>query len=728
MITLGRELSECLNAICQLIESMLDDSNAKSSILLLEENQLKHGGAPSLPKAYCEAIDGVVIGPSVGSCGTAAFRDSQVFVDDIEHDPLWANFKHVALEHGLKACWSNPIHSPQGTVLGTFAIYYLEPKAPEAHHLELIDRFTSLSSLAIEKSKASARETLLTTKLRYSNEKFSAFTSVMPDLALIIDDKGTYIDIYGADESILYSSSKSLLGKNIGDVLPTKSANEVMGVINNTFKSGEVQVFEYELPVQKGICTFEGRVTAIDHYLPEEPDTKHVLWMARDITDRKNAERQIEKLAFYDPLTELPNRRLLMERLQLLVGRAKRNKQMSALLYLDLDDFKRINDSLGHSVGDLLLIDVANRLKTILRKSDILARIGGDEFVIILETLEDSIEDICDDASNVALKVIEKFADSYRIDASEYQIGVSIGISIIDSEQSTTDESLKRADTAMYRSKKSGGNQFCFFDPELQRSLDLRMELEQSLVKAIELGQFFTYFQPQVNFDRKVVGAEALIRWHHPEKGMVPPLEFISVAEQLGLINQLQKIVLKQSLELIVSLDKKKLLHDGFSVAVNMSAIQFKNPYLKSELTATCKEFNINPRCIKLEITESMLIDDVEHTVKQMNELKAEGFRFSIDDFGTGYSSLAYLHKFPIDELKIDKSFIDNVHKDKASLGIIDAIIALSRYLGVTVIAEGIEVEGQLKKMSESNIEAMQGYYFARPMPSDAFMNWLLNN
>ena len=472
MIALGSSLPSCLEAVCHLIEMILDTRNAKISILLLDGKQLHHGAAPSLPHAYCEAIDGVTIGPNVGSCGTAAFTKKQVIVTDIEHDPLWADFKDVALTNGLRACWSSPIFSSTNEVLGSFAIYYLEPTNPEGFDFDLIDRFTDLASMAIEKSKATERDIAATFYLQQSNEKFSAFTRVMPDLALIIKEDGTYVDVYGANESLLYAPKNKIIGKMTSEIYPKDKSDEIMKIIGVALKSSTLEVFEYQLNVPEGNCTFEARIVEIKHYLPENPDARHVLWMARDISERKRAEKQIEQLAFYDQLTSLPNRRMLIKNLQLLIDKTKRNKHLGTLLFLDLDDFKRINDSLGHSVGDELLVMVANRLKKVLRSCDTFSRIGGDEFVILLEHIESEIDNLSDQASLISAKIIEVFSEAFDLGNGKYNISVSIGISVIHGENISAEEVLQRADTAMYRSKKLGGGRYTFFDPALQRILD----------------------------------------------------------------------------------------------------------------------------------------------------------------------------------------------------------------------------------------------------------------
>ncbi len=730
LIALGHPLSGCLNAICELIEGILESPVARSSVLLLHGKQLRHGAAPHLPTAYCEAIDGVEIGEAVGSCGTAAYRKQQVIVTDIATDPLWHNFKDIALGFDLQACWSNPIFSKKGEVLGTFAIYYAHPFSPKRQHLELIDRFTHLTSLAIERARSSEKEESLRHQLMLSNEKFTAITRVMPDMAFVLGADGSYTDLYGGDEKLLYKPRQDIMGKRVSDIIPSEIACGVMNTINETLRSGEIQIFEYDMEVLGGQRTFEGRVAPLDHYLPEFPDRRHVLWMARDITARKEAEQQIERLAYYDPLTGLPNRRMLINRLEVLLESIRRKRKFGALLYLDLDNFKRINDSLGHSAGDELLIQVAERLSPNLRKSDTLARIGGDEFVVMLETLEDDVDALCKDASQVAQKIIESFEHLFSVRGGDYKLGCSIGIGLIDRNTSSADEVLKRADTAMYKSKHHGGNDFTFFDPELQRIIEYRLELEHDIRRAIQASQFEAWFQPQLTPAGDVIGAEALIRWHHPKKGVVSPIEFIPIAEQFGLIDQLQSAVLRDTGALLDLFEQSshagiQALAHSFSVAVNISALQFKNPEFKDQLLAQLAQQNHPPTKFKLEITESMLVEDVLGTLQHMAAIKAAGFRFSVDDFGTGYSSLTYLQSFPIDELKIDRSFVNRMQEEKVGTAIVDAIIALSQHLHFKVVAEGVETEAQAQILSDKQIHAMQGYLFAKPMPAKDFMRWL---
>jgi len=722
-IALGQSLSVIGEEICLAIESFLEDQSAKCSILSLRDEQLFHCAAPSLEQQYCEIINGVEIGPNVGSCGTAAYRESRVIVEDISTSPLWTNFKGVAHTFGLNSCWSTPIVSTKSQVIGTFAIYHEIAKVPSEQDLELIDHFVHLSSIALEQNANAYQLGEAVNELKHSNGKFKAFTEVMPDLVLILSEHGEYVDVYGSSEDLLSGSMKEMKGQNINDVLPSKDALPIMAVIEKTLVTNDIQVFEYELDVKKGHIVFEGRTAPVEHYQSEDIASRHVLWVARDITQRKLAEKEIEKLAYYDPLTKLPNRRTLSERLTIAVEKIKRSGETGALLFLDIDNFKRLNDSLGHSSGDELLVEVARRLGSVIRKSDTLARLGGDEFVILLEYIGDDNEQANIESSVVAQKVHEIFDDEFKIGSLSFQVSCSIGICLIEGSDITASNILKFADTAMYRSKAKGGNSYSFYDPELQTLLEKHIEIETEILKAIENDEFCAFFQPQVTIKGKVIGAEALIRWIHPVKGIIPPCDFIPVAEQFGLIQRLQNIVLKDICKLLNNIDSY-LINEDFKVSINISQSQFKSSLLKSELLSIIHEYNVTPSQITLEITESMLAQDVECAIQQMKELQAEGFTFSIDDFGTGYSCLTYLHAYPVKELKIDKSFIDRISNKESGLSIVKTIISLARNLNIKVIAEGVETKEQLDILENCDVDSIQGYLFAKPMPMQEYINW----
>ena len=365
------------------------------------------------------------------------------------------------------------------------------------------------------------------------------------------------------------------------------------------------------------------------------------------------------------------------------------------------------------------------RLKTVIKNAGIIARIGGDEFVILPKHLSSNKNNAQSQAIVCANQILDCFKNPFKINNCSYKITVSIGISFIEGSDTTSNDVLKRADTAMYSAKKFGGHRFAFYDPALQHELDLRLQLESDIITAIKEKQFAAYFQPQLDCQGNIIAAEALIRWIHPIKGIISPYYFIPVAEQSGLIDQLQSSVLFDACMLIKTLEQTQQLHDSFCVAINISACQFITHSLYNNIVSIVDAFGISPTRFKLEITESILLDDMAENIAQMQQLKAKGFKFSIDDFGTGYSSLAYIHTYPVSELKIDKSFIDKIHEGNRGSAIVSTIISLAHNLGFNVIAEGVETAEQAKTLTQLDITGMQGYYMAYPMPAAEFISWL---
>ncbi len=461
-IALDEPISDTLECICLQIERVLDDTSAKSSILTLTGNTLHHGAAPHLPLPFTELVEGLEIGPKAGSCGTAAYDNRQVIVTDIANDPLWEDVAQLVEPFELKACWSTPIHSSKNEVLGTFAIYYTSIKAPEDFHLNVIRRFGSLAGMALERHRAKMREKVLNKHLAVSMERLQAFTQVMPDLALILSESGEYVDIYGASDDLLYDKRENVIGKTVNEVLPAERAKAIMGIIQETLKQDQSQIFEYQLKVPKGLVDFEGRTSVIQRYSASDPERQHVLLMARDITQRKEAEREIKQLAFYDPLTELPNRRLLVDRLQRVLAHIKRKQTRGALIFIDLDNFKVVNDSQGHSVGDELLIQVADRLRQTLRNADTIARMGGDEFIVILENAKVDHHGMEQEAKTVAQRILDCLVPAFVIQNKSIHINGSLGVAMIDAGMSSPDDVMGMADSAMYRAKRAGRGQACF--------------------------------------------------------------------------------------------------------------------------------------------------------------------------------------------------------------------------------------------------------------------------
>jgi len=482
-------------------------------------------------------------------------------------------------------------------------------------------------------------------------------------------------------------------------------------------KNGEVY------PVWLTISAVKGQGGLVTHYV-----ATHI-----DITQRKAVEDQLHKLAFYDPLTQLPNRRLLLDRLGHVLAGSTRSRNQGAIMFIDLDNFKALNDTQGHDVGDRLLAEVAQRLKSSVRQGDTVARLGGDEFVVMVQDLAaDSM--VVAQVEAVAEKILAALDCPYRLvfdaelgrrNALNYHCTASIGITLFGAHSTNVDELLKQADLAMYQAKDSGRNAIRFFDPEMQAAITSRVALEADLREAVEAGQFQLYYQPQVvGESHRLTGVEALLRWHHSRRGMVPPSEFIPLAEETGLILPLGQWVLETACAQLATWASQPEMAQ-LSVAVNVSAHQIRQTDFVDQVLAVLADAGANPQRLKLELTESLLVSNVEDIIAKMTLLKSRGVGFSLDDFGTGYSSLSYLKRLPLDQLKIDQSFVNEVLTDANDAAIAKMIVALAESLGLAVIAEGVETEEQRNFLAESGCHAYQGYLFSKPLPLAGFEQWI---
>ncbi|CAM8666453.1 GGDEF domain [Comamonadaceae bacterium] len=436
----------------------------------------------------------------------------------------------------------------------------------------------------------------------------------------------------------------------------------------------------------------------------------------RDISARKAAEAEIERLAFFDALTTLPNRRMLIDRLQHALEASTRNGLHGALLFIDLDNFKVLNDTLGHHMGDLLLQQVAQRLQECVRSADTVARLGGDEFVVMLEELDGDALVAASQAEVVAKKVLSALNKQFALGNHNVHSSPSIGVTLFFQHMHNIEELLKRADLAMYQAKGAGRNTLRFFDPDMQAAASERAEMEADLRRALQDEQFVLYYQPVVDQAGGVTGVEALLRWQHPVRGMVSPATFIPVAEQTGLILPLGRWVLEAACAQLVAWNDSPHTQ-RLSIAVNVSARQFRHPDFSTHILDLLRTSGANPYRLKLELTESLLLTDFEEAVLKMGELRSIGVSFSLDDFGTGYSSLAYLKRLPLDQLKIDQSFVRDVLTDANDAAIARTILSLAKSLDLGVVAEGVETQGQRDFLLQAGCRAFQGYFFGRPVP-----------
>jgi len=476
------------------------------------------------------------------------------------------------------------------------------------------------------------------------------------------------------------------------------------GEIWDRHKNGEIR------PRWMTLTAVKDAKGAVTHYVSSQVD----------ITERKAAEEEIRQLAFYDPLTRLPNRRLLLDRLQQALTTSARTQRHGALLFIDMDNFKALNDTLGHEKGDLFLKLVADRLQQCLREGDTVARLGGDEFVIVLEALSKEPVEAAEQTERLGEKLLQSLDRPYLIDENEHISTASIGATLFGRDHAAEDDLMKQADLAMYQAKAAGRNTLRFFDPEMQATISRYVILETELRKAIDEAQLVLHYQPVVDASDHICGAEALVRWQHPKHGMVLPGDFIRIAEQSGLILPLGQWVLEAGCaQLATWAAKQETAH--LSLSINISGRQLQQPDFTERIQAALRRTGADPHKLKLELTEGLLMENVEDTIAKMGALSALGVQFALDDFGTGYSSLSYLKRLPLKTLKIDRTFIKDVVDDPNDAAIAKMVIALAEQLGLAVIAEGVELEGQREFLARQGCHGYQGYLFSPPVPLDVF-------
>lgn len=505
-----------------------------------------------------------------------------------------------------------------------------------------------------------------------------------------------------------YSRDK-LRGKTDYDIFPDNEAEIFWTKDEIVFTTGEENINEEQVTDSAGVVH---TVVTKKNLYTDEKGNQFIVGSVRDISKRKQMEETIRHQAFYDPLTDLANRRLFIEHLTLEMAHAHRNNKKLAVFFLDLDNFKTINDMLGHAIGDELLKDVARRLRSCIRASDLAARFGGDEFNILMYDITGPEE-----MAISARKILSVFNDPFMISGHELHVSTSIGISIYPDDGKDTDDLLKHADMAMYHSKESGRNTFQFYEPAINvRALE-RASLEYHLRRSIDQGELLVYYQPLVDIaTRRVTCVEALIRWQHPTLGLLNPAEFLPLAEESGLILSIDSWILRAACE-----QNKLWQQAGFSpicVSVNLSARQFKQPDFADKVSEVLRETGLSARYLDLEITENTVMRDIEMNITNLARLTDMGVSFAIDDFGTGYTSLGWLRKLPIEKLKIDKSFMNDIEEANGNRAIINAIIALAHNLKLKVVAEGVETEKDVSFLRSGGCDEMQGYVFSKAVPA----------
>jgi diguanylate cyclase (GGDEF)-like protein len=536
----------------------------------------------------------------------------------------------------------------------------------------------------------------------------------MPIGFIVLDVRGTIRQVNNAVLRMFdQDKNKPWQGETLGSFFDVASLDEkVMQVLKSKIHCND---FGFERMSVEGTHSYLADIS-----LAQMGEESVVLFMVQDISLRKRSEEEIHRLAFYDSLTHLPNRRLLHERLMQSISIGTRSGKHGAVIFIDLDNFKTLNDTQGHDAGDLLLQEAAGRLTRNVREGDTVARLGGDEFVVALESLSSMPQEASTQAEMIAEKIRAELSQPYLLNGYEHSSSASVGVSLFRGHQNSVEEVLKQADLAMYQAKASGRNKVCFFDPAMQAEMEYRAELEKDLRVALRLQQFELYYQMQVDEAGSIIGAEALIRWQHPQRGMVSPAQFIPLAEELGIILPIGDWVIEQACAQLKAWEMNPVMRK-MRVSVNVSPRQLSQPYFVEQVKDAIQKSGIRTSQLKLELTESFILNDVDEAIEKMRELRSIGICFAMDDFGTGYSSLAYLTRLPLEQLKIDQSFVRNIPRDKNSCVMVRTIINIANNFGMEVVAEGVETDEQLAFLRQYGCHQFQGYLFGKPVPVQEF-------
>jgi diguanylate cyclase (GGDEF)-like protein/PAS domain S-box-containing protein len=701
-VAYGADPMDVINQVCRLEEQLLP--NSVGTVMLMDEDfqHLNVYAAPSVPPEGVAQLNGLRPGPGAGSCGNVIFRKEPQFVSNTFTDPRWHDLRQLAVNFNLCACWSMPIYSGEGKVVGTFALSSFEHRSPSPFHRKLLEIGASIIGIVLGRTKAQESLRLFVKAFEGSEEGF------------VITD---------AEQRIL--SVNPAFSKVLG-----YTPEEVVGLTPRNFSSGHHNSQFYEAMWQS-IRTFghwrgeiwnrrkNGEVfpewLSIAAVNDEDGKTTHYIGIFSDISERKSAEERIQYLSSHDPLTGLPNRMLFQDRLENAIAFAARDHSKAALLNIDLDNFKLLNDSLGHAAGDALLRIVTTRLKECVSETDSLSRLGGDEFLLALADVPDT-----DSISAVVLNLLEEVSKPIELDGRTLSLSCSIGIAVYPDDGDDIETLLKRADKAMYHAKEAGRNTYRYFTEQLNSDSLEHLRIAHGLRQAVKQNEFILHYQPQIDrASGRLSGAEALIRWNHPVDGLIQPGRFIGIAEQTGLIVEIGEWVLHEACRQAVAWQQAGL--PPMVVGVNMSAMQFRRGNVEKSVREALERSGLDPRYLEIELTESVLLEDMDTMLALVNRLKNLGIKLAIDDFGTGYSSLAYLKKFKVDRLKIDQSFIRELASDSEDMAIVQAIVQMARILNLRTVAEGVETAEQLAFLSEQGCDEIQGYYYSRPLPPEQF-------
>jgi diguanylate cyclase (GGDEF)-like protein/PAS domain S-box-containing protein len=579
-------------------------------------------------------------------------------------------------------------------------------------HVMFTNKYSQKQMYCIDVNLADVKQAQAKAQLK--ENMFETIIEAIPDLFLLIEVDGTIIDSHAGDRNNFCRAPQQFIGKHISNILPKQVVNKFKIHMAKIVKQAGIISFEYEQNMSDGLSYFEARIS----YLPEY---NQIVAIIRDITEQYKSAEIIRQQAYFDTLTSLPNRFLSLDRLSQMLIEAERYNQKTAVLFLDLDDFKKVNDSLGHEMGDNILIQSANRLKQVVRKEDTVGRLGGDEFIILLRGISDH-----NSALLIAEKSLKTFSKPFESSGRELLLTLSIGISIYPDNGNSSSDLLRNAEIAMYQAKSLGRNTYSFFTKEMNTIMLRRFEIEEQMHGALKRNEFELYYQPQIDVkSTNIIGAEALLRWHNPVFGDITPDEFIPIAEQTGLIIPIGQYVIKQALAFLNEwqrIDQKK-----YTMAVNLSPIQFRDLELLGFIKNALSDAQIDACNLEIEITEGVLMSGQSYIHDTLVAINKLGIKLSMDDFGTGYSSLSYLREYAFDVLKIDQSFIHGIPTNKSDCSLVKATIAMAHSLGLTVVAEGVETKPQLSLLERLNCDSIQGYFFSKPKSAKKLLEFTAN-
>lgn len=713
MIALDEPLKDILREVCLGIEWIVGQICCSISLLDLDGRHIQVVAAPSLPDAYVHAMNGMEIGAEAACCGTAICLNQPVIAGDIASDPLWVPLREAALAHGLRACWSVPVRAASGTVLGALDVYYAEPQLPSKDDLNFISNITHLVGVAVQKDRVER-------SLHESEERYRSVVNCLAEGIMVQARDGTIVACNPSAERILRLPLGSAVGAKSLDLrrMFAEDGSEIAADLAPSQVA--LRTGEAILNMTMGVEAEDGEIVWVSqNVLPirqtGEQEVSSVLVSFTDVSAVKEAQRRLQFLASHDSLTGLPNRAFLVERLSHALSLAQRKKHRIALLFLDLDRFKHVNDTVGHEAGDQLLQTVTARLSSCIRETDTLARLGGDEFVVLAEGFDDASY-----LTGLAQRMLGVISEPFHLRGYEYYLGVSIGISVHPDDGEDGNTLLRCADSAMYAAKEGGRNNYRFYTQELNARSQRRYHLEKNLRHALASEQFVVYYQAKTDLKSgRIVGAEALLRWQQPENGLVSPLDFIPIAEETGLIVPIGRWVLEHACRQ-ATVWRERLAPD-LRIAVNLSPRQFQYDSLVEAVSNALQKSGLPAHALELEITESLLMGDTDKLMPLFDALTGMGVTFSLDDFGTGYSSLSYLQRFPISNLKIDRSFIQGIPANRDSVALTQTIIAMANALSLTVTAEGVEEASQRRFLEEAGCREMQGNYFSEPIAAPDF-------